>query len=153
MKTSSVEDDIRSIPRDAAGVLSAAAVVAWAQAHKDSLLYLDLKQHAKNAVDAAMLSRAGELIRLYIVRDPDTGKRIEMILRQTRDAPHGGARPIETVMKSPELLDIAYRNAVAELRSIHDRYSNVVKKLGYVWIDIERALRDFDEENLSGGAD
>ena len=75
MKTSSVEDDIRSIPRDAAGVLSAAAVVAWAQAHKDSLLYLDLKQHAKNAVDAAMLSRAGELIRLYIVRDPDTGKR------------------------------------------------------------------------------
>ena len=139
-KQNIIERELKSIPRGKGGELSAHAIVEWSLKHKQSETYKDLEKFSRNATMQAMLARASVLIRLHIVFSSKTGQRVELSIRKTEDAPHGGVRPLSLIESNKLHIQSAKTLAISELLSTCERFSKLVPELKPIWNLIEKLV-------------
>ena len=88
------------------------------------------------------LIQAQQLIRLYVIRQPEaeTPTRVIVSLQQDRHKNGPGYRGLNDVLRVPELRNNLLATALMELRAVQRKYSTL-QELAEVWSALEQAER------------
>lgn len=116
------------------GVILPEAVVQWAKEHPDSELYKHLEWDNDKAAEQWRLWQVRRLIAIYVVDDSGERKMISLSIDRSKG---GGYRSIDDVSKEHDLMSVAIKDALAELRRTRAKYQHL-KELSDVWETIDR---------------
>lgn len=104
-------------------LLTAEAVVSWAESHPDSALHNSFEWDDAAAGTGYRLWQARRLIALNVVGASNTRRFISLTIDQQKQG--GGYRDIQDVMNTPKLRDILLSDALHEFQRIARRYENL----------------------------
>lgn len=118
------------------GLLHVEDAEAWARANPNSGLHKSLEW---NDVVAAREHRYGQirrLIKLHVIQVDGAPQLVSLSFDRVRG---GGYREIAQVVKTRDLAEIMFEDAVAELERVRKKYEHV-SRLFSVWHEIERVV-------------
>lgn len=130
-----IREELTALQARQPELLQAETVVDWASRHPRSATYAALEWDDATAAHEHRLNQARGLIVLYITREDNTPRMVSLSV--DRAQPGGGYRPIEQVMATPDLREIALQDALRYLERGQERFSDF-RELAEVWDAMER---------------
>jgi hypothetical protein len=116
--------------RDEYGVIHARAGVRTIRNKPASLLYSRLEWNDTRAGEEYRIHQLRQLINIYLV-EPDT--KSPTVISLSVDRAHGGGyRPMDDVLRLPDLREIAVQDALDELDRAQKKYQHL-QELNEVW--------------------
>lgn len=116
-------------------LLNPAAVVDWAQEHRDSALHKCFEWDDSAAGRQYRIWQARSLIALHVVNVKGERKSVSLSIDRKGG---GGYRDIDDVMRDPGLRNVMLQDALLELRRVKLKYQSV-KELARVFDEIDKA--------------
>lgn len=134
--------ELEKIQRKTNGLLTAEAVVEYAQAHPDSALHTQFEWDDTAAARKWRLEQAGQIIRLQVkvIAENTAPIRAFVSLSSDRKA-RAGYRSVEDVLTDAELSKQMLADALDDLNSVRRKYGNL-KQLAGVWRAIDEVKVD-----------
>lgn len=116
--------------------LHAEDVVEYAKSHKRSALHAEFPWDVERAAYEHWLNVARRLITVHVI---DVHREPELISLRIDRPGGGGYRKISDVMASTDLAEMAFRDAVADLEHIKERFGRI-ERLSAVWREVDLAV-------------
>lgn len=116
------------------GVLHAEKVVAWARVHPDSALHKQFEWDDGKAADEYRVWQARRVIAVHVVNESGERRLISLSIDRSKG---GGYRSIEDVSRDQDLMAVAVKDALGELRRTRAKYQHL-KELSDVWETIDK---------------
>jgi hypothetical protein len=123
---------------DKNGLFVPQSAVQWARKNKNSALHRALEWDNEKAGEEFRIWQVRRLVAIHIVSQE--GHRQFISLSIDRVNPGGGYRDLETVMKAPQLREIALQDAFNDLARLQAKYEHL-QELAKVWEELERAKK------------
>ena len=130
-----IESELLNIKGDA-DLLVAEDIVDWAREHPTSELHKQFEWDNRKAADEYRLWQARRVVAIYL-RFEDSDERSFISLRIDRTKSGGGFRSLDDVKQAPDLMELALRDALDDLRRVEHRYK-FLRELSEIWKEAEK---------------
>ena len=121
--------------RDPQRMLHVNKVWEWAAEHPESQLYRAIEWDVEKAAREYQFQQIRKLIILHVVNEDTTPMMVSLSIDRVQG---GGYRPIDDVVKVPDLRQVLLEDALRELGRLQARYQRV-QALASVWEEADRA--------------
>jgi hypothetical protein len=118
-------------------LLTAEAVVAWAEKHRDSKVAAQLEWDNAKAGHEFRLNQARQLIITLEITIGKPQRRFYSLSIDRNNKRGGGYRDISDIMRSESLYEILLQDALNDLKRMEERYERL-KELKPLWRQIDK---------------
>lgn len=124
-------------------LLTAEAVLDFAERNTDSALYAEFEWNKEEAARRYRLSQARKIIRCYVYFEPQVTRRVRAYVSVPTDrVTTGGYRPMSQVLSNGALIQQLVDEVAQKIRSMRGSYAHL-QCLDPLWSRLDQVVTDF----------